>query len=59
MIGGLLAQNPPNALAAACAGTLWHGLAADCLARERGSVAVNTTELLDFLGHVLRNEVVG
>lgn len=54
MIAGLLAQQPDDVLGAACRGTLWHGLAADALARARGAVAVHTTELLAFLPDVLR-----
>lgn len=53
LIGGLLAQWPEDALRAADAGVVWHGLAADLLARERGAVAVATTDLLDFLSPVL------
>jgi hypothetical protein len=33
---------------------VWHGLAADALAREHGQVAVQTTQLLDFLPVALR-----
>lgn len=54
MIGGLLAQSPTEPLLAACRGAVWHGLAADHLARARGQVAVNTTQLLDFLSVALR-----
>lgn len=54
MIGGILAGNVQQPLAAACRGVVWHGLAADALARTRGQVAVRTTELLDFLPVVLR-----
>jgi NAD(P)H-hydrate epimerase len=32
----------------------WHGLAADALAREHGQVAVQTTQLLDFLPVALK-----
>lgn len=56
VIGAQLAQTPADPLAAACRGALWHGLAADALARARGAVAVTTTELLDFLGPALREE---
>ncbi len=55
LIGGLLAQTPEDALGAAARGVVWHGMAADSLARARGQVAVRTTELLDFLGPVLRD----
>lgn len=56
MIGGLLAQQPKAALRAACSGVLWHGLAADALARTYGPTAVHTLQLLDFLPRVLRRE---
>lgn len=54
LIGTQLAQNPEDPLLAACRGTVWHGLAADALARANGSVAIRTTQVLDFLGTVLR-----
>lgn len=54
LIGGLLAQSPDDPLGAACRGTVWHGQAADLLARADGPVAVQTTQLLDHLAAVLR-----
>ncbi len=54
LTGGLLAQTPEDPLLAATRGALWHGLAADRLARAHGQVAVETTQLLDFLSEVLR-----
>jgi len=54
LIGGLLAQAPADPLLAAARGTVWHGLAADALARDHGQVAVNTTQLVDFLALALR-----
>jgi ADP-dependent NAD(P)H-hydrate dehydratase / NAD(P)H-hydrate epimerase len=54
MIGGLLAQSPAEPLLAACRGAVWHGLAADHLARAKGQVAVNTTQLLDYFPAALR-----
>ncbi len=54
LIGGLLAQNPDDLLLAAARGVVWHGLAADLLARDRGQVAVQTTQLLDYLTPALR-----
>jgi NAD(P)H-hydrate epimerase len=54
LIGGLLAQTPGDPLLAACRGTLWHGLAADALARAHGQTAVMTTQVLDFLPMALR-----
>ncbi len=57
LIGGLLAQTPKEPLLAAARGVVWHGLAADALARAHGQVAGHTTQLLDFLPAVLRNEL--
>jgi NAD(P)H-hydrate epimerase len=54
LIGGLLAQTPHELPLAACRGVVWHGLAADLLARTHGQVAVHTTQLLDFLAPALR-----
>ncbi len=54
MIGTQLAQAPGEPLTAAGRAVLWHGLAADELARARGQVAVATTELLDHLAPALR-----
>ena len=49
LIGGLLAQAPDDLLLAAGRGVVWHGLAADLLARAKGQVTVQTTQLLDYL----------
>jgi NAD(P)H-hydrate epimerase len=54
LLGGLLAQAPEDLLAAACRGVVWHGLAADALARDRGQTSVVITQLLDYLPDVLR-----
>ncbi len=54
LIGGLLAQKQQDPLLAACRGVVWHGMAADALARAHGQTAVQVTQLLDFLGPVLR-----
>jgi len=54
LVGGLLAQAPAEPLAAVCRGVVWHGLAADLLARKRGQVAVQTTQVLDHLSAALR-----
>jgi ADP-dependent NAD(P)H-hydrate dehydratase / NAD(P)H-hydrate epimerase len=50
----LLAQTPDDATGAAIKATVWHGMAADALARAHGQVSVTTTELLDFMRAVLR-----
>ncbi len=55
LIGGWLAQTPDDPLAAAAGGVVWHGVAADCLARAHGQVAVQTTQLLEFLEPALRD----
>ncbi len=54
LVGGLLAQAPSDPLSAACRGVVWHGMAADCLARGRGQTAVRITQLLEYLGPALR-----
>jgi len=54
LISGLLAQKPDDLRLAACRGVVWHGLAADLLARDQGQVAVQTTQLLDYLQSGLR-----
>lgn len=56
LIGGLLAQTPAEPLLATCRGVVWHGLAADALARAHGQTAVSITELLDFLPDALRSD---
>ena len=63
LIGGLLAQagavprgsgGASATLEAAARGVAWHGLAADALARAQGQVAVQTTQVLDYLSAALR-----
>jgi NAD(P)H-hydrate epimerase len=54
LIGGLLAQTSSDLLGAAARGVVWHGLAADELARTHGQIAVTTTQLLEFLPRALR-----
>jgi NAD(P)H-hydrate epimerase len=54
LTGGLLAQTPADPLLAACRATVWHGIAADLLARSRGQTAVQILEWLDFLAPALR-----
>jgi hydroxyethylthiazole kinase-like uncharacterized protein yjeF len=55
LIGGLLAQAPDDPLLAACRGVVWHGRAADLLARTRGQVAVEISQILDQLGPALHS----
>lgn len=54
MAGTLLAQTPADPLGAAARAVVWHGCAADALARARGATAARTTQLLDFLPAALR-----
>jgi len=54
LMGTLLAQTPADPLLAAARGVVWQGMAADALARRFGQVAVQTTQLLDFLPEALR-----
>jgi NAD(P)H-hydrate epimerase len=56
LIAGLLAQTPTEPLLAAARGVMWHGMAADAMARAHGAVAVSVTQLLDFLPAVLRRD---
>jgi NAD(P)H-hydrate epimerase len=49
LIGGLLAQKPDDPLVAA-RGVVWHGRAADLLARTHGQVAVEISQILEQLG---------
>lgn len=54
LIGGMIAQNSACVPTAVARGVLLHGQAAQLLARAKGQVAVNTTQLLDYLPEVLR-----
>jgi ADP-dependent NAD(P)H-hydrate dehydratase / NAD(P)H-hydrate epimerase len=56
MIGTQLAQAPDDPLGAAARGVVWHGMAAELLARGKGQVAVRTTQVLDYLGAALKAE---
>ncbi len=54
MITALLARMRDDPLLALLCAVTWHGAAADALARDRGSIAVTTTELLPRMSDVLR-----
>jgi NAD(P)H-hydrate epimerase len=54
LTGGLLARTPTDPLLAAARAVVWHGLAADLLARAHGQTSVSVTQLLDFLSAALR-----
>ncbi len=55
LVGGMVAQDSSDTQTAVARGVMLHGLAAQRLAREKGQVVVNTTQLLDYLPDVLRN----
>jgi NAD(P)H-hydrate epimerase len=57
LIGGLLAQATEDQIVAACQGVVWHGLAADAIARVQGQTSVRVTELIEVLPSVLRDEL--
>ena len=41
---------------AACLAVLWHGRAAEVLARQYGQEAIRTTEILNYLSFAIRND---
>jgi len=53
IIGSLLSQNPGDPTGSAALGAVWHGRAADCLARAQGNSAVRTTDLVRYLAEAL------
>ena len=55
LVGGMVAQDSSDTQTAVARGVMLHGLAAQRLARDKGQVVVNTTQLLDYLPDVLRN----
>lgn len=55
LVGGLLAQTPLDPFGALSKAVVWHGMAADLLARNKGQVAVRTTDLCDYLSPVIHN----
>lgn len=54
LLGGMIAQSNSNVVTAAARGLMLHGLSAQRLARAKGQIMVNTTQLLDYLPDVLR-----
>ncbi|WP_404425466.1 NAD(P)H-hydrate dehydratase [Nibricoccus sp. IMCC34717] len=59
MVAARVAVHRRASLPAVSEAVLWHGLAADALARAYGQVSVRTTDLLGFLPRVLREEIHG
>ncbi len=56
IMASLVSRAENDVAGAAARAVVWHGLSADALARDRGQEAVRTTQLLDYLGAVLRNQ---
>ncbi|NCG08537.1 MAG: NAD(P)H-hydrate dehydratase [Verrucomicrobia bacterium] len=56
LAGGNMAQARGNEFEAVARAVVWHGKAAEALARKRGQVAVCTTDILGYLSEVLRGE---
>ena len=56
IIGSLAARHQQNLFSAAALGVLWHGRAADVLARQHGQEGVTITEILDYFSFSLRND---
>ena len=56
IIGALIAQRAGEPMLAAARGVVWHGLAADALARARGDTSALIAELASYLPEALRNE---
>ncbi len=54
ILGALLAAPSADPFEAASTAALWHGAAAEHLARERGQKAVRTSELIEHLSPALR-----
>lgn len=54
LIGGMMAQSNESVPPAVARGVMLHGLAAQRLARAKGQVLVNATQILDYLPEVLR-----
>jgi NAD(P)H-hydrate epimerase len=55
LVGGMIAQNNSDVVTAVARGVMLHGLAAQRLARAKGQIMVNTTQLLDYLPDVMRS----
>jgi NAD(P)H-hydrate epimerase len=51
----MIAQNNSDVATAVARGVMLHGLAAQHLARTKGQIMVNTSQLLDYLPDVLRS----
>ena len=56
IIGALIARGGRSLIDRVALGALWHGRAAEALARQHGQEAVCATQILDYLSFALRND---
>ena len=56
IIGSLIARGDRSLVDCVALGALWHGKAAEVLARQHGQEGVTTTQILDYLSFALRND---
>ena len=56
IIGALIARGSRSLVDCVALGALWHGRAAEALARQHGQEAVCSTQILDYLSFALRND---
>jgi hydroxyethylthiazole kinase-like uncharacterized protein yjeF len=56
IIGALIARGDRSLIDRVSLGALWHGRAAEALARQHGQEAVCATQILDYLSFALRND---
>ena len=56
IIGALMARHDYSLPDCVALGAMWHGRAAEALARQHGQEAVTTTQVLDYLSFALRND---
>jgi NAD(P)H-hydrate epimerase len=56
ILGSLLAKGTFDLATSASLAVLWHGRAAEVLARQHGQEAVYATDLLDYLSFAIRND---
>jgi NAD(P)H-hydrate repair Nnr-like enzyme with NAD(P)H-hydrate dehydratase domain len=54
LIGGRLAVDSSDLVTAAAQGVVWHGMAAQRVAQNRGETTVRTTAVLEELNPVIR-----
>ena len=56
IIGSLMARGGRSLPDCTALGALWHGRAAEALARQHGQEAVTTSQILEYLSFALRND---